>query len=51
MPMLGSDENSTQIVPMEGGLASALGAAGVVYFSSICDVGRAEKFIFLRLVR
>lgn len=49
MPMLASEENSIQMVPIWG---SGLGSAFVgmaVYFASMASVGLKEVFIFLRL--
>lgn len=50
IPIVVSELNSTQIVPMEGPAGFGFEAVGgVVYFSSMAVVGRAEKVIFLRL--
>ena len=49
MPMLGSEANSIQMVPIWG---SGLGSAFVgmaVYFASMASVGLKEVFIFFRL--
>lgn len=51
MPIVISELNSTQIVPIEGEGFGLEGVGKVVYFSSIAAVGRAEKVIFLRLHR
>lgn len=50
IPMVVSGLNSTHIVPMDGGAGLGFEAVGgVVYFSIMDVVGRAEKFIFFRL--
>ena len=49
IPIVVSELNSTQIVPIEGVGFGFEAVAGGVYFSSIVVVGRAEKVIFLRL--
>ena len=49
MPMLGSEANSIQMVPIWG---SGVGSAFVgiaVYFASMASVGLKEVFIFFRL--
>lgn len=49
--MEASELNSTQMVPIVGaGEGSALVGRGVYFFSMVV-VGRAEKFIFLRLLK
>lgn len=49
MPMEASLLNSTQMVPIAGSGWGASREGRGVYFLSIDVVGRAEKFIFLRL--
>ena len=49
MPTLESEQNSIQMVPIEGrGFGSAL-VGMAVYFSNMAVVGLKEVFIFLRL--
>ena len=48
-PMADSVVNSTQMVPISGVGEGFDGVGRGVYFVSINAVGRAEKFIFLRL--
>ena len=51
MPMLRSEQNSIQMVPIWGtGSGSAL-VGRAVYFASMAEVGLKEVFIFLRLGR
>ena len=49
MPMLGSELNSTQMVPMSGAGFGFEDVGRGVYFSFMAGVGRAEKFMRLRL--
>lgn len=49
IPIVVSELNSTQMVPMEGVGIGFEEVGGGVYFSSMVVVGRAEKVIFLRL--